>query len=102
MMQKNNAQIYEKTYSQGVTTDLPSDDRLTELKQSNFANSEKDYLHYIKVLTQLGLTPGALIFDYGCSWGYGSYQLARAGFDVMSYEVAPSRRRYAKEKLAGC
>jgi 2-polyprenyl-3-methyl-5-hydroxy-6-metoxy-1,4-benzoquinol methylase len=95
----NNEQFYETSYSQGFTTELPSDEELAELKRSNFACSEKDYFYYINVLTQLGLTPGALIFDYGCSWGYGSYQLAMAGFDVVSYEVARSRRRYAKEKL---
>ena len=53
----------------------------------------------VSVLTKLGLNRGNTIFDYGCSWGYGSYQLVQAGFEVISFEVAPSRRRFAREKL---
>lgn len=94
-----NASFYENNYTQGFTTDLPSDAELAKLKQSNFSAGEKDYSYYISVLTQLGLEPGARVFDYGCSWGYGSYQLAKAGFEVTAFEVAPTRRRYAKEKL---
>ena len=94
-----NASFYENEYTQGFTTDVPSDAILAEMKQSSFVGGEKDYSCYISVLTQLGLKPGARVFDYGCSWGYGSYQLDRAGFEVVSFEIAPSRKRYAKEKL---
>jgi 2-polyprenyl-3-methyl-5-hydroxy-6-metoxy-1,4-benzoquinol methylase len=94
-----NASFYENEYTQGFTTDVPSDEALIDLRKQNFAGSEKDYSYYIGVLTQLGLRPGARIFDYGCSWGYGSYQLAQAGFEVVSFEVAPSRKRYAVERL---
>jgi SAM-dependent methyltransferase len=95
----DNQSFYENEYTQGFTTDVPSDPVLAELKRSNFVGTEKCYSYYINVLTQLGLKPGAKVFDYGCSWGYGSYQLAQAGFEVTSFEVAPSRRRYAHEKL---
>jgi 2-polyprenyl-3-methyl-5-hydroxy-6-metoxy-1,4-benzoquinol methylase len=94
-----NQSFYENDYTQGFTTELPSDSALTELKRSNFVGTEKCYSYYISVLTQLGLEQGARVFDYGCSWGYGSYQLAQAGFEVTSFEVAPSRRRYAHGKL---
>jgi 2-polyprenyl-3-methyl-5-hydroxy-6-metoxy-1,4-benzoquinol methylase len=95
----NNLLFYENEYTQGFTTELPSDAALADMKQSNFAGTEKCYSYYIGVLIQLGMKPGSSIFDYGCSWGYGSYQLSRAGFEVVSFEVAPSRRRYAHEKL---
>src|SRR5262249_42146575 len=81
------------------TTDLPSDAALADMKQLNFAGTEKCYSYYSGVLIQLGMKPGSSVFDYGCSWGYGSYQLSQAGFEVVSFEVAPSRRRYAREKL---
>jgi SAM-dependent methyltransferase len=96
---ENNLLFYEREYTQGFNTDLPSDAALAEMKRSNFAGTEKCYSYYISVLTQLGLKPGSSIFDYGCSWGYGSYQFAQAGFEVVSFEVAPSRKRYAHEKL---
>jgi 2-polyprenyl-3-methyl-5-hydroxy-6-metoxy-1,4-benzoquinol methylase len=94
-----NASFYENRYIQGFTTNLPSDFELSKMKETNFSGGEKDYSYYIGLLTQLNLKPGARIFDYGCSWGYGSYQLTRAGFDVKSFEIAPSRRKYAKEQL---
>lgn len=94
-----NLLFYENDYTQGFTTSVPSDAALAEMKRSNFVGTERDYSYYVGVLTQLGLKPGTRVFDYGCSWGYGSYQLVQAGFEVRSFEVAPSRRRYAYEKL---
>ena len=47
----------------------------------------------------LAWMPETRIFDFGCSWGYGSYQMSRAGYSVVAFEVAPSRRRYAEQKL---
>jgi len=84
---------------QGFTINLPSDAALSEMKRSNFANTDKCFSYYISVLLQLSLKPGSRLFDYGCSWGYGSYQFAQAGFDVSAFEVAPTRRRFAHEKL---
>lgn len=94
-----NEAFYEKEYAQGFTTDTPTDAELARLIESNFVGTEKDYSYYISVLKQLGLRDGAHVFDYGCSWGYGSYQLAKTGFEVTSFEIAPTRRRYAAEKL---
>jgi len=91
--------FYEKEYTQGFTTDMPSEVELSEMKRSNFSGTEKSYSYYIDVLMQLGLGPSSKVFDYGCSWGYGSYQFAKAGFEVVSFEVAPSRAQYAHEKL---
>ncbi len=94
-----NEVFYEQEYVQGFTTDLPSDANLQAMMQTNFAGTGKSYAYYIEILGGLGLRPGASLFDYGCSWGYGSYQLAQAGFEVSAFEVAPTRRRYASEKL---
>lgn len=95
----DNEAFYETEYSQGFTTDMPDDDELRRLTDSMFLDSDKDYRGYLKVLSSLGFGAGARIFDFGCSWGYGSYQLQQAGMAVTSFEVAPTRRRYAKEKL---
>lgn len=96
---ESNQAYYENEYVQGFTTNLPSDAALSEMKRSNFANTDKCFSYYISVLLQLSLKPGSRLFDYGCSWGYGSYQFAQAGFDVSAFEVAPTRRRFAHEKL---
>jgi 2-polyprenyl-3-methyl-5-hydroxy-6-metoxy-1,4-benzoquinol methylase len=94
-----NQQFYEREYSQGFTTDLPSDSELQSLKSINFTGTEKDYAHYIQVLRRLGLGNDARIFDFGCSWGYGSYQLMQAGYNVASFEIDRTRRRFARDRL---
>lgn len=94
-----NSKFYENEYNEGFTTELPIDEELAKLKDINFVGGEKDYSYYIGVLEQLGLKPGAKIFDFGCSWGYGSYQIGNAGFEVAAYEVAHTRRNYAIERL---
>jgi len=39
------------------------------------------------------------VFDFGCSWGYGSYQLSDCGYKVTSFEISRSRAAFAAEKL---
>jgi 2-polyprenyl-3-methyl-5-hydroxy-6-metoxy-1,4-benzoquinol methylase len=91
--------FYQGQYSQGLTTDCPDDEKLASLTAAAFRNTEKDYSSYIQVLRSLGVKEGSSILDFGCSWGYGSWQLSRAGFEVYSYEISVSRARYAAEKL---
>ncbi|PHY12990.1 hypothetical protein CSW58_08810 [Caulobacter sp. B11] len=93
------ADFYNHEYAQGFTTDMPEAPALAELKARGFTGTEKDYSYYIDVLRQLGAPPGAKLFDFGCSWGYGSYQFARAGFDTLSYEISAPRRRFGVENL---
>ena len=91
----------EEVYKQGFTTDLPSDAELQAMLASRFAGTEKDFTMRIETLVAAGLPAGARILDFGSSWGYGSWQMRQAGFDVYSYELGRDRARYAKEKL-GC
>ncbi|MBV9170486.1 MAG: methyltransferase domain-containing protein [Chloroflexi bacterium] len=98
---EDDGQFYEEEYEQGSTTDLPNDEQLRMLKASSFREIGKDYTPYIDVLRALGLNSGASIYDYGSSWGYGSWQFRKAGYRVYSYDVAKRRARFAQEKL-GC
>ncbi|MGA7887320.1 MAG: class I SAM-dependent methyltransferase, partial [Acidobacteriaceae bacterium] len=93
--------LYEdETYSQGFTTDLPDAVQLEHLLKTSFAGTEKYYGPYIAVLNQLMPDKGRLV-DFGSSWGYGSWQMSRAGYTVFSYEVGRDRSQYARERL-GC
>jgi 2-polyprenyl-3-methyl-5-hydroxy-6-metoxy-1,4-benzoquinol methylase len=94
-------QFYQKAYTQGFTTDLPSEADLAELLRTNFAGGEKDFSAVIAMLKRLGLQAGSTILDFGASWGYCSYQFRQAGFKVYSHEIGAPRAQYAKEKL-GC
>lgn len=96
---EENDAFYASDYEQGVTTDTPSDQELATLLASRFAGHEKNYNGYIAVLRALGVTAGATVFDFGCSWGYGSYQLAQAGFTVHAFEISRRRAEYARAKL---
>jgi SAM-dependent methyltransferase len=93
--------FYQAEYQQGFTTDCPSDEELQRLVSTGFRGNPNDYSFYIEVLHALGLRPGNRVLDFGCSWGYGSWQLRRAGFQVYSYEVSKPRAEYAAAKL-GC
>jgi 2-polyprenyl-3-methyl-5-hydroxy-6-metoxy-1,4-benzoquinol methylase len=91
--------FYQSQYRSGFTTDCPSDEELEELLAKGFRGSPKDYISRIQLLKAAGLRPGDSILNFGCSWGYGSWQLAEAGFNVYSYEVSRPRAHYAHEKL---
>jgi SAM-dependent methyltransferase len=93
-----NLEFYEHEYSSGFTTDVPSDDTLASLIKNDFAG-EKSWTYYNDILKRLGLRSGSRIFDFGCSWGYGSYQMNRAGYSVIAFEIAPTRRKFAEQKL---
>jgi len=90
---------YESEYSQGFITELPSEDGLKYLIRTGFAGSGKSWAYYNSVLGRLNLGPGSRIFDFGCSWGYGSYQMTSAGYQVTAFEIAPTRRKYAQRNL---
>jgi Methyltransferase domain len=93
-------EFYQERYSQGITTDCPSDESLASLIAHRFQGSEKDFRTYMSVIRAAGLSEGDSILDFGASWGYGSWQLSRAGFNVFSLEISAPRAEYAKTKLA--
>jgi len=91
--------FYQDTYSQGFTTDTPSLYQLDKLKTSGFKGSEKDYTQYLDILSEIGCKPGDSLLDYGCSWGYGSWQFGQAGYAVTAFEISLQRSQYAKTYL---
>ena len=93
-----NLAFYEHEYASGFTTELPSDESLTSQIRTNF-DGAKSWNYYNDILRRLGLRSGARIFDFGCSWGYGSYQMSKAGYSILAFEIAQTRRKFAEEKL---
>jgi 2-polyprenyl-3-methyl-5-hydroxy-6-metoxy-1,4-benzoquinol methylase len=94
-----NAQYYQQEYDQGFTTQIPSESRLKELTATEFKGSDKDYSGYLMVLAALGLKPGQRILDFGCSWGYGAWQLQNAGYEVQAFEISKPRCNFARSTL---
>jgi 2-polyprenyl-3-methyl-5-hydroxy-6-metoxy-1,4-benzoquinol methylase len=98
---ERSAQFYQEEYQQGSTTDCPSDLELERLLVTRFQGTAEDFTRYLALLSAAGVHPPARIFDFGCSWGYGSWQLREAGYRVYSYEIGAPRARYARDRL-GC
>ena len=96
---EENASFYQEEYTQGFTTDCPSEDVLSKYLERGFSGGEKDYSNYIAVVLAGGGKEGGRLFDFGCSWGYGSWQFAQKGFDVESFEISAPRASFAKSKL---
>jgi SAM-dependent methyltransferase len=94
-------EFYQGDYSQGFTTECPTPRRLAKLMRSRFRGTEKDYAGYIAIVRAAGVKPPGSILDFGCSWGYGSWQMSQEGYRVYSTEISRPRARYAQEKL-GC
>lgn len=90
--------FYEKRYSSGLTTDFPDEGALRAMKASRFRGTPKDFSRHIALLRHLGVG-GCSLLDFGASWGYGTFQFAEAGFDVMGFELSRPRARYAREML---
>lgn len=56
---QENETFYQEDYTEGFTTDLPSATEIQHLIASRFADSEKNYVHYLAVLSALRISPGA-------------------------------------------
>jgi 2-polyprenyl-3-methyl-5-hydroxy-6-metoxy-1,4-benzoquinol methylase len=97
--QLENNKFYQKNYSQGFTSEMPSDEQLEKLFKGKELFKKKEYDAYIRVLKKLGCSQNTKLFDFGCSWGYGSWHLAQAGFKVKAFEISEPRRQFAENKL---
>jgi 2-polyprenyl-3-methyl-5-hydroxy-6-metoxy-1,4-benzoquinol methylase len=94
--------FYQQEYQEmdNITTSMPSAEELERLKQDNFINGNKNARRYIDLFLALtGNKTGARVIDYGCSWGYISWQLKQAGFDIQSYEISKPRAAYGNQHL---
>jgi 2-polyprenyl-3-methyl-5-hydroxy-6-metoxy-1,4-benzoquinol methylase len=76
---------------------LPGSDELRLLKSTNFSETALDINNKIRVLQ--ALHPGGRVLDFGCSWGYGTYQLRQHGFDALGFEISRPRAVYGRTKL---
>lgn len=89
---------YEHVYSEShPQVKLPSASQLKELIDRNFAGTPLDLGPKITLLK--AIRPHCRVLDYGCSWGYGTQQLVREGFDAVGFEISQRRAAYGRENL---
>lgn len=65
-------------------------------KSVNFAGSALEIHDKVRVLK--ALRPAGRVLDYGCSWGYGTYQLQQFGFDAVGFEISRVRASFARDR----
>ena len=96
-------EYYETSYSVDYPAQQPpTPESLAQITHEGVLNHPaNNYANYAKVLKASGLKPGSTVLDFGCSWGYGSWQLREAGFVVYSMEVSKPRADYARNSM-GC
>jgi SAM-dependent methyltransferase len=76
---------------------LPASDELDLLMNTNFSGSPLDINNKVRVLC--ALCPRSRVLDFGCSWGYGTYQLQQHGFDAVGFEISKPRADYGRAKM---
>jgi SAM-dependent methyltransferase len=90
--------FYQETYSEGTyTTELPDPETLQEFVANNFVGSPKNFADQIGVLKEF--LPQGRVLDFGCSWGYGVYQLQQAGYDAFGFEISRPRAEHGRRQL---
>ena len=87
--------FYDVGYSEpGLVTELPDERRLSELMETGFKGSEADFTYTSSILSALKVPLNGRLLDFGASWGYASWQFARDGFEVTSFEISKPRAAF--------
>ena len=97
-----NAAFYQTEYKEldRMATDLPDDATLKQEIGSGFKNTIKHGDRFLNLFTRLFPDEKFLrIVDYGCSWGYMTYQFKQAGHQVQGFEISRSRAAFGVEKM---
>jgi cyclopropane fatty-acyl-phospholipid synthase-like methyltransferase len=68
------------------------------MKESLFRGTEKDFTAQLDLMKQL-VPAQAHVLDYGCSWGYGSFQLSAAGYNTVGFDISKPRLTFAHRQL---
>lgn len=92
-----NRKYYQKRYVSAVTH-LPDAHAVAEMKARCFKGYPNlDLSAKIQVLK--AVKASGRVLDYGCSWGYGVYQLLAEGFDATGFEISEPRADYGRRNL---
>ena len=90
--------FYQHAYQEsGYTTDIPDPATLNQFISDNFTSSPKNFALQIAVLKEL--LPNGRVLDFGCSWGYGIYQLLNTGYDAFGFEISRPRAALGRDQL---
>ena len=98
-----NKEFYQSEYTEGdgITTYMPSEEELAELKKKDFTTDSNRNATRLKEIFKCLFADlnSVKIIDYGASWGYLSYQFREYGMDVQSYEISVPRATFGNKSL---
>jgi 2-polyprenyl-3-methyl-5-hydroxy-6-metoxy-1,4-benzoquinol methylase len=94
---EENHSFYQAQYEQENVTDLPREEDLPFHISQCFGSVGRDLTTHLK--TMQPIVSSGFVLDYGCSWGYGVYQLARAGYEAVGFEISRPRVEYGRRTL---
>ncbi len=77
---------------------IPKTETIERLKANNFRNSDLDFSPRVALLQSLH--PHGRMLDFGCSWGYGVYQMKTGGYDAFGFELSRPRAQVGRGQLA--
>ncbi|OGI14568.1 MAG: hypothetical protein A3I68_06260 [Candidatus Melainabacteria bacterium RIFCSPLOWO2_02_FULL_35_15] len=96
--ENTNLKYYEHFYNEiGITSNIPSESSLQQLLQTTFCETDKDFAEKIQILKKFKQSGD--ILDFGCSWGYGTWQIQRAGFNTIGFEISKQRASFGRANL---
>jgi len=94
---EENVSFYQNKYRQGNVTDLPREEDIASHISDCFKSVGRDLTTHLRTIR--AMVPTGRVLDYGCSWGYGVYQLSRAGYDAAGFEISRPRVEYGRRTL---
>jgi 2-polyprenyl-3-methyl-5-hydroxy-6-metoxy-1,4-benzoquinol methylase len=95
--QEHDAHYHDEFAVDAPQIALPSPQEARSLMESNFVGSPLDLNAKIRVLKALHAT--GKVLDFGCSWGYGTFQLQQHGYEAVGFEISKPRADYARREL---
>ncbi|HXH06601.1 MAG TPA: class I SAM-dependent methyltransferase [Vicinamibacterales bacterium] len=88
---------YDSAYEAAAVTCVPEQVELAHWCNASFRGTPVDLTSKIDVLK--AIRPLGKVLDYGCSWGYGVFQLAVRGYDAVGFEISKRRAELGRNKL---
>ena len=99
---ETNRNFYQTEYQEQdqITTDLPDEAQLKAIVNAGFTQGNKGAGRFLDLFSKLFPGKKSLnIIDYGCNWGYFTWQFQQAGHQVQGYEISISRAAFGVRQL---
>jgi SAM-dependent methyltransferase len=92
--------FYEGEYEGQQATEVPDAASTAALAAKGFAGSQWDRADRIAFVQRaLGDANGRALLDFGCSWGYATYQYKQAGWTARGFEIDRRRAAFGRAAL---